>query len=494
MDMYGGNDGFPGPAGFFQQMAQGFGGGFGPRMGRPLARAYDEYLKAYSVAMLPGRERENVSYGGKIIMPQSALASLTQLDLESPWMFQLRNPANPAASTHAGVLEFIAEEGCVHLPFWMMKTLRLSEGDPIRITGAELPKGKFVKLQAQTVHFLEVSDPKAVLERALRNFSALTQGDIIEIMYNSIVFGFLIMETQPSNTGISVHEVDLEVDFAPPLGYVEPERPKPAPAATMASKLKIDLNAGSPGSSRPGSSLGGAFAEGVGGAAAGVAVTKGGEDWESFKGRGETLGGRKTKGKGVSHRKVEAVPEGSKIIRTERVILTWMGWDQHRIISNSSLEGDVKVPAPLNLPHGKLFFGFNIPPYTPPGAASPPTSPPPASFTGGGNTLAGRPAPSTNSSSSTSGKGKAKEQPPAPATSSWGTGGKTLASSGGTTRPSRSGGNSLRPSSPGTLGAGGARVPRPPVRGSRQKQKQKERSPTPDFGVDDDDVIVIDSD
>jgi ubiquitin fusion degradation protein 1 len=35
------------------------------RIGRPPARAYDEYLKAYSVAMLPGRERENLSYGGK---------------------------------------------------------------------------------------------------------------------------------------------------------------------------------------------------------------------------------------------------------------------------------------------------------------------------------------------------------------------------------------------------------------------------------------------
>ena len=97
-----------------------------------------------------------------VIMPPSALANLTALDLESPWMFKLSNPQNSAASTHAGVLEFIAEEGCVHLPYWMMKTLRLSEGDPIRITGAELPKGRFVKLQAQTVHFLEISDPKAV--------------------------------------------------------------------------------------------------------------------------------------------------------------------------------------------------------------------------------------------------------------------------------------------------------------------------------------------
>lgn len=95
-------------------------------------------------------------------MPPSALANISAMELESPWMFKLQNPQNSAASTHAGVLEFIAEEGCVHLPHWMMKTLRLDEGDPIRVTGAELPKGKFVKLQPQQVHFLEVSDPKAV--------------------------------------------------------------------------------------------------------------------------------------------------------------------------------------------------------------------------------------------------------------------------------------------------------------------------------------------
>jgi len=34
-------------------------------------------------------------------------------------MFLLRNPANQAASTHAGVLEFIADEGFVHLPHWV---------------------------------------------------------------------------------------------------------------------------------------------------------------------------------------------------------------------------------------------------------------------------------------------------------------------------------------------------------------------------------------
>ena len=31
----------------------------------PPPSAYDAYLRAYSVAMLPGRERTNVSFGGK---------------------------------------------------------------------------------------------------------------------------------------------------------------------------------------------------------------------------------------------------------------------------------------------------------------------------------------------------------------------------------------------------------------------------------------------
>lgn len=143
----------------------------------------------------------------------------------------------------------------------------------------------------------------------------MTQGDIIEISYNSIVFGLLVMETHPGGEGISVLDTDLEVDFAAPVGYVEPER-KVVPQSTMASKLNIDLNSSTPGSSRPSSSMAGAFS---GAAPRGGAISKGGDHWESFKGKGETLGGRKTKGKGISHRKAEEVAVESKIIRTEYV-------------------------------------------------------------------------------------------------------------------------------------------------------------------------------
>lgn len=336
------------------------------------------------------------------------------------------------------------------------------------------------------------------LEHALRNFSALTQGDIVEISYNSIVFDFLIMEAEPGGDGINIIDTDLEVDFAPPVGYKEPERPKAAPPPTMASKLKIDLASSSPGSSRPPSSLSGAFA---GTSTGETTLSKGGENWESFKGKGETLGGRKTKGRGISQKGVEVV-ENSKVYRTEYAFPAFLPkrrradsfcdifiYSKKRIVTNDTLETDAVVPAPLNLPHGKLFFGFRTIPYsvqpdqapngTPASGSREPSS---AAFSGGGNTLSGRSNPSATATNS-KGKGKEKAEDNGNDNTSnarWG-GGQTLRSA------------SRRATNDGPVGAGGARVPRPS--GRNGKAKAREPSPIPDWGVDsDEEVIYVDSD
>jgi len=48
------------------------------------------------------------------------LIRVAALDIQSPWTFHLRNPRNPSVNqTHAGVLEFIADEGIVYLPAWV---------------------------------------------------------------------------------------------------------------------------------------------------------------------------------------------------------------------------------------------------------------------------------------------------------------------------------------------------------------------------------------
>ena len=49
------------------------------------------------------------------------------------------------------------------------------------------------------------------------------------------------MEITPPGPAISCIDTDLEVDFAPPVGYVEPEyKPRGADLPTMAQKLGID--------------------------------------------------------------------------------------------------------------------------------------------------------------------------------------------------------------------------------------------------------------
>ena len=136
------------------------------------------------------------------------------------------NSAGSNRTTHAGVLEFVAEPGRVYLPHWMMENLLLSEGDIITVTNINnLQVCTYSKFQPMSEDFLEISNPKAVLENTLRNFACLTAGDIIAISYLDRVYRISVLEVKPtSGSGaVSIIECDMQLDFAPPVGYVEPD-------------------------------------------------------------------------------------------------------------------------------------------------------------------------------------------------------------------------------------------------------------------------------
>ncbi|CZR53675.1 related to ubiquitin fusion degradation protein [Phialocephala subalpina] len=186
-------------------------------------KRFDEYYRCYPTVMLPGPEREDLNYGGKIIMPASALEKLTRLHITYPMLFEIQRENR---TTHCGVLEFIAEEGKVYLPHWMMQTLFVETGDLIQIKSTDLPPASLVKLQAQHVNFLEISDPKAVLEKAFRQFATVTKGDIFSFKYNDTVYDVAVLEVEPPSDkmGVSMLETDVKVDFEAPLGYVDPPK------------------------------------------------------------------------------------------------------------------------------------------------------------------------------------------------------------------------------------------------------------------------------
>lgn len=146
------------------------------------------------------------------------------MNVQWPIQFRVSNESCGRA-THVGVLEFTAPEGRAYVPHWIMQNLVAEEGSLLRFANVSLPKGSFVKIRPRSSDFLDISDPKAVLEMSLRNYSCLTKDDQVCINYNSKNFFFDVLELKPADA-VSIVETDMEVDFAPPADYEEPEAHK----------------------------------------------------------------------------------------------------------------------------------------------------------------------------------------------------------------------------------------------------------------------------
>lgn len=286
-----------------------------------IPQSFEDYFRCYPIRMMKdAANKEIANYGGKIFLPQSALHKLTMLNIRYPMLFKL-STTNTGKHTHSGVLEFTADEGRCYLPDWMMDTLDISAGTVIKIETTDLPQGSFVKLEPQSTDFLEISDPKAVLENALRNFTTLTIGDVVELDYNSHIYKIKILEVKPESPlgGICVIETDLVTDFAPPVGYVEPDYEKikeenlkkrreqalSAPSLKGKGSMAKEINYGT------------------------LLKNVANEATEKFKGDGVKLSGRKVQSKPAE--------------------------DTGKELEELDLSGPVR---PLELPDGYLFFGF----------------------------------------------------------------------------------------------------------------------------------------
>lgn len=156
--------------------------------------AFEDMYRVHSMAFAGKPELEN---GDKMILPQSALADLTSREVQYPMMFRVENPSR-TMHTHCGVSEFTAVEGRCHLPYWIMENLMVPEGAMISVRNVQLPKGKFVKFQPHSTDFTRISNPRAVLEKVLRTYSALTKGDTLKLQYAEKVYWVDVLEVKPA--------------------------------------------------------------------------------------------------------------------------------------------------------------------------------------------------------------------------------------------------------------------------------------------------------
>jgi len=167
-----------------------------------------------------------------VFMPSSALAELGNMEVQYPLKFRIACDGSTVVA-HCGVKEFGAEEGRVYCPFWLMEAIGAAEGDYVRVTNVALPKATFVRLRPRRTAFVELTDPRGVLEVALRNFTCVTTGVALRIPYIGQTFDIDVMEVKPA-AAASIVETDVEIDFAPPLDAEEVARRAP-PAHVAAS-------------------------------------------------------------------------------------------------------------------------------------------------------------------------------------------------------------------------------------------------------------------
>ncbi|KAH6766142.1 hypothetical protein C2S52_017125 [Perilla frutescens var. hirtella] len=135
--------------------------------------------------------KEELEKGDKIIniMPPSALDRLDYFEIEYPMLFHLCNPSSGK----------------------MMESMVVEQSGVVIVKNASLPKGTYVKLQPHTKDLLDVSNPRAILETTLRNYSCLTRSGTIVIDYNKKKFYIDILQTPPQQFGLSDQEPESKV-------------------------------------------------------------------------------------------------------------------------------------------------------------------------------------------------------------------------------------------------------------------------------------------
>lgn len=219
----------------------------------------------------------------------------------------------------------------------------------MNLKSTTLPLGKYIKIQPQSVNFLSIHDPKAVLEMSLRNFSALTQGDIIQISYNGQIYEIAVLEVKAhggeEGNAICVIETDIEVDFATPLGYQEPERTA-ASSATSSRPASRMTGTGTPGLPNDIVSVHGGMAAKLDYHA--LSTTTDTSSESAFSRVGQTLRGKQTASSPLASLSVSAGDASARGILSVRT-------------TKSFLEGG-PVPKPFKVGFGCFFVGYPIVP------------------------------------------------------------------------------------------------------------------------------------
>ena len=195
--------------------------------------AYTTSLMCFSYSCSTQQEEviNDLANSSMVLMPESSLYELQNLnDVTFPLFFNIKNKDTKFGYV-CGVKSFTSPPGVCHVPYYIMQQIGVSEGENVDIELINPPEGSYIKIRPHKTEFINLTNPKALLEHVLsRNYPVVTQGHTISIYYEALKKNFLIdiVETKPSSV-IQIIDKNINLDFDKPLDYVEPPKPKPEP-------------------------------------------------------------------------------------------------------------------------------------------------------------------------------------------------------------------------------------------------------------------------
>ena len=203
--------------------------------------SYKTELPCFSFACSaqPEEITKHCRYSNKILLPPSVLNDISK-DFEENQVIFFKVINKKLEFGHVcGVHEFTAPPGICHVPYHVMEDLGIQEGQEIEIEKILPPKGTYIKLRPHKTAFIELSDPRAILEKIMsENYPVVTQGQTIAINHkeSNTVFRIDIIETKPAEI-ISIINTDVNIDFDKPIDYVSPPSSplSPTPSALYPS-------------------------------------------------------------------------------------------------------------------------------------------------------------------------------------------------------------------------------------------------------------------
>ncbi|KAG8347740.1 putative ubiquitin fusion degradation protein [Trypanosoma vivax] len=209
--------------------------------------SYQKHLSVFTSLYV-----DNVSpieSSARVLLPFDCLAELSSKSVPYPLQFRIRSGFK---TCYAGVLDFTAPTGIIIVPQWMMPALGVEVGDTVLIETCVLSPGKLIKLRPQESSFIELSDPRQVLEMRLNEYPVLTKGTSIVLQYagHDFIIDVIDILDEAGNTVDAISTVradaeatELKVEFERPLDM--PPSPKEMPITKLENyetKPVVDLS------------------------------------------------------------------------------------------------------------------------------------------------------------------------------------------------------------------------------------------------------------